>query len=208
MNVVLVGHKGYIGAFLYEHLKTNSGVERLRGYDVKDGNEHRGEHVTEIDQADIVIYLAGLSGRKQCLAQPEQHKFQENVVDIMTVGSKMKPGSLLIYASTASLYEGYGAFPADETALLNTHLFDEYTYSMYLREHQHGGVAVRDRYWFIAHATHGFGPYCHAPFRGAERRRGRVWRKPESRDSVESGFIGSIFEDYRESVDHTRKPHL
>jgi len=134
MNVVLVGHKGYIGAFLYDHLNTNSGVERLRGYDVKDGPENRGERIPEIGEADVVIYLAGLSGRKQCLAQPERHKFQENVVDIMTVGGKMKPGALLIYASTASLYEGYGAFPADETALLNTHLFDEYTYSMYLRE--------------------------------------------------------------------------
>lgn len=134
MNIVLVGHKGYIGSFLYQNLCYKTlGVE-IKGYDIKDGNEHRGEHISEIAQADIVIYLAGLSGRKQCLDQPEYHKFRENVVDIMTVGGSMKPGALLVYASTASLYEGYGANTADETVLLNLHLFDEYTYSMYLRE--------------------------------------------------------------------------
>ena len=46
----------------------------------------------------------------------------------------MKKGALLIYASTASLYEGYGLTQADETALLYTQLYDEYTNSMYLRE--------------------------------------------------------------------------
>ena len=132
MEILLVGHKGYIGAFLYNELHT-LGLS-ITGYDIKDGMESRGENIPNIPKYDIVIYLAGLSGRKQCLNQPETHKFNENVYDIMQVASNMKKGSLLIYASTASLYEGYGATNADETALLYTQLYDEYTYSMYLRE--------------------------------------------------------------------------
>lgn len=133
MDILLIGHKGYIGAFLYKEL--NATLEKpVVGFDVKDGIESRGEYVPEIGKYDIVIYLAGLSGRKQCLGQDETHKFNENVVDIMQVASQMKKGALLLYASTASLYEGYGATCADEKALLYTQLYDEYTYSMYLRE--------------------------------------------------------------------------
>ena len=133
MNIVIVGHKGYIGAFLYAKWAETPGI-CVKGYDLKDGEESRGANIREVADADIVIYLAGLSGRKQCLGQSENTKFRENVYDIMMVGSKMKPGALLVYASTGSLYEGFGTFPAEEDACLNTHLYDEYTYSMYLRE--------------------------------------------------------------------------
>ena len=132
-RILLIGHQGYIGAFLYTEMNATLGIP-VDGYDIKDGIESRGEYVPYIETYDTVIYLAGLSGRKQCLGQEETHKFTENVVDIMQVASRMKKGALLLYASTASLYEGYGATCADETALLYTQLYDEYTYSMYLRE--------------------------------------------------------------------------
>jgi nucleoside-diphosphate-sugar epimerase/SAM-dependent methyltransferase len=142
MDILLIGHKGYIGAFLYNELVQicgkvsyeNEGRSKITGYDEKDGIESRGEYIPAVESYDVVIYLAGLSGRKQCLEQPETRKFTENVVDIMQVSSRMKKGALLIYASTASLYEGYGGTRADENALLYTQLYDEYTYSMYLRE--------------------------------------------------------------------------
>jgi len=132
-KTLLIGHKGYIGAFLYDKLLTTLGIS-INGYDIKDGIESRGEEIRDIHTYDIVIYLAGLSGRKQCFQQPETHKFNENIMDIMQVASQMKKNALLVYASTASLYEGYGSTPADENALLYTQLYDEYTHSMYLRE--------------------------------------------------------------------------
>ena len=135
MRVLIVGNQGYIGSYLFKHLPQKSGLT-IVGYDTK-SMETPIDHasISDINASDIVIYLAGLSGRAQCLKQSESRKFNENVVDIMTVANQMKPGALLLYASTASLYEGYGNTKARETDILNTHLYDEYTYSMYLREH-------------------------------------------------------------------------
>ena len=57
MEILLVGHKGYIGAFLYNELHT-LGLS-ITGYDLKDGMESRGENIPNIPKYDIVIYLAG-----------------------------------------------------------------------------------------------------------------------------------------------------
>jgi len=134
MRVLIIGNQGYIGSFLFRELSKNANLVVL-GYDKKTMSEPL-EHasIEDISTADIVIYLAGLSGRLQCLNQPESRKFNENVVDIMSVSTHMKPGALLMYASTASLYEGSGLHPVKETDILQTQLYDEYTYSMYLRE--------------------------------------------------------------------------
>jgi len=123
MSIAIVGHKGYIGSFL------NSKLSPAGAYDHHDGD--REVFRESLSLYDVVIYLGGLSGRKSC---SDSASFRENVEDIMDVAARMKPGALLIYASTASLYEGFGAAAPDETAMLNTQLFDNYTYSMYLRE--------------------------------------------------------------------------
>ena len=157
MNIVIIGHKGYIGSFLLERLSfeyesspdnhpsptfvPHSGLVALSKTPNQDcqiiGHDPRisTENDNNIERADIVIYLAGLSGRKQCANRTPTYTFEGNVVDIMTVAGKMKKGALLVYASTASLYEGYGNTRAKETDILYTHLYDDYTRSMYLREH-------------------------------------------------------------------------
>ena len=123
MSIAIVGHKGYIGSYL--DLKLNAAGK----YDHNDGD--REVFRESLSLYDVVIYLGGLTGRKSC---SDSASFAENVEDIVDVATRMRPGSLLIYASTASLYEGFGASEPDESALLNTQLFDNYTYSMYLRE--------------------------------------------------------------------------
>jgi nucleoside-diphosphate-sugar epimerase len=133
MRILIIGSKGYIGSFLYENLSQTYDVE---GFDSKNGLEQRGQNIdgSIIKNADIVIYLAGLSGRKQCLDKSLEYTFNENVDDIMKVAYKMRENALLIYASTASLYEGYGINTPDEKSVLYTDLYDEYTKSMWLRE--------------------------------------------------------------------------
>ncbi len=122
--IAIVGHKGYIGSFLDLRLSASG------KYDHNEGDADVFHESLQL--YDIVIYLGGLSGRTAC--QRKNASFDENVRDIMNVAANMRPGALLIYASTASLYEGFGASEPDENALLNTQLFDNYTYSMYLRE--------------------------------------------------------------------------
>ncbi len=122
-SIAIVGHKGYIGSFLDIRLSPAG------KYDHNDGD--REVFLESVHLYDVVIYLGGLTGRKSC---SDRASFNENVEDVMDIAYHMKRGALLIYASTASLYEGFGASEPDETALLNTQLFDNYTYSMYLRE--------------------------------------------------------------------------
>jgi nucleoside-diphosphate-sugar epimerase/SAM-dependent methyltransferase len=134
MQVVIIGHKGYIGSYLYKNILKTIDAEVLP-YDSRAESARSGLYSDGLGTADVVIYLAGITGRKQCNAQCETTRFKGNVIDIMEVAHKMKNGALLIYASTASLYEGYGNTYASETDVLYTHLYDEYTKSMYLREH-------------------------------------------------------------------------
>ena len=131
-QLAIIGHKGYIGSFLYQQLSSDSNMI-VTGFDHKNGKHNKGEYV-DVSNQDVVIYLAGIAGRNGCSNQPATKTFHENVYDIMTVASKMKPGALMIYASTASLYEGYGTMMPDESSFLNVQLYDEYTQSMYLRE--------------------------------------------------------------------------
>ncbi len=121
-KIAIVGHNGYLGSFLSTRIENMAHIHR---------NNHQ-----DIDTYDIIIYLGGLSGRLKCNNNDTafSQSFDENVCDIMELANHMRPGALLIYASTASLYEGFGASEPSETAVLNTQLFDHYTYSMYLRE--------------------------------------------------------------------------
>lgn len=124
----IIGYKGYLGSYLHQEL-TGLYPDGIRGYD----RQHPPTD-EELAKHDIVIYLGGLSGRVRCNDQLPTENYRENVYDLMTTAGKMKPGALLIYASTASLYEGYGATNPDENAYLNVQLYDDYAYSMYLRE--------------------------------------------------------------------------
>lgn len=134
MKIVIIGHKGYVGSFLYNTLVSISADASVLGYDPRN-TAAAAENPETITTADVVIYLAGYTGRKLCSERSETSRFQGNVVEIMKIAHQMRTGALLIYASTASLYEGYGCTKATEGDLLYTHMYDEYTKSMYLREH-------------------------------------------------------------------------
>jgi len=137
LNILVIGYKGYIGSFLYENLKKreNDLSSIIQGYDRKTGSTLTSIPTdAQIQSADIVIYMAGITGRKQCAEKSPSYVFTENVDDIMKVAYKMKSNALLVYASTAALYEGCGKIAAKESYVMDTELFDEYTRSMYWRE--------------------------------------------------------------------------
>jgi nucleoside-diphosphate-sugar epimerase/SAM-dependent methyltransferase len=134
LNILIIGHKGYIGSYIYDFIKHNSQGIQLDGADKIDGEEFIGKNIQTINQYDIVIYLGGLTGRNVCADKTVDELFDGNVVDIMTVSENMKQGSLLIYASTAGLYEGFGHTEGKEDDMLYTDLFDKYVQSMYWRE--------------------------------------------------------------------------
>ena len=123
----IIGHRGYIGSFLCDELSANLNIA------TPDNSTKRGRDVY-VSDSDVVIYLGGISGHQPCAKLTEREAFDANVGDIMAVASKMKRGALLIYSSTAALYEGHGMSEPGEDALLNEQLFDRYMSSMYNRE--------------------------------------------------------------------------
>lgn len=126
VKVSIIGHSGYLGSFLCKELVSN-----------QDKNIHtpleRGK-LADVEDSDIVIYLDGIIGHQNCNNHTEREVFDANIGDIMEVASKMKRDALLLYSSTAALYEGYGMSEPSETAILHEQLFDRYMSSMYNRE--------------------------------------------------------------------------
>lgn len=123
MSIFVIGHRGYIGAFLCSEI---SGVKTPVG-------EQRGRDA-DVGSADVVIYLGGIVGHQLCAKYSEREVFDANVGDIMRVAAKMRAGALLIYSSTAALYEGHGMTEPKEDTILHEQLFDRYMLSMYHRE--------------------------------------------------------------------------
>jgi len=127
-KVVIIGHRGYIGSYLCKTFAEKS------PFDVSVPlNNERGRDA-DVANFDVVIYLGGIVGHQLCAEKTEREVFDENVGDIMAVAAKMKRGALLIYSSTAALYEGHGMSEPQETVLLHEQLFDRYMASMYNRE--------------------------------------------------------------------------
>ena len=124
-QIFIVGHRGYIGSALCQSLKS---------YEVKTPEGGQRGRDADVGQADVVIYLGGIVGHQMCASLSEREVFDANVGDIMSVAAKMKSGALLIYSSTAALYEGHGLSEAKESANLHEQLFDRYARSMFCRE--------------------------------------------------------------------------
>jgi len=96
-------------------------------------SDKRGKDA-DVSDSDVVIYLGGIVGHQRCEQLTCREVFDANVGDIMSLAANMKPGALLIYSSTAALYEGFGMSEPREDSLLNEQLFDQYMNSMYNRE--------------------------------------------------------------------------
>jgi len=126
-KITIIGHKGYIGSFLCKEF-VNMNMNIATPLD-----SQRGKDV-DVSDSDVVIYFGGISGHQRCAILTEREVFDANVGDIMAVASNMQRGALLIYASTAALYEGHGMSEPGEDALLHEQLFDKYMASMYNRE--------------------------------------------------------------------------
>ena len=126
-KITVIGHKGYIGSFLCKEFSLSNAQLHTPL------NNQRGRD-TDVSESDVVIYLGGIVGHQLCAEKTEREVFDENVGDIMEVASNMKRDALLIYSSTAALYEGYGMSEPDENVLLHEQLFDRYMSSMYNRE--------------------------------------------------------------------------
>src|SRR5436853_3715887 len=117
MNILVTGHRGYIGSALVEILCVTSLVKNVVGYDSLDGNDilDYDNLIKFMNNIDIVIHLAALSTVSGCnynpdIAEKKNGKGTKNFVDAMKVcGCKN-----IIYASTSSIYGNSEILPYTE----------------------------------------------------------------------------------------------
>jgi len=130
MKIAIVGGSGYIGSFLYTELIKQHDIY-IDKYDIKLSPRMKGRDL-DVSKYNVVIYLAGLTGRASCAQEIWGNIYNENVTDIIQLGRKMNKDQLLIYASTAGILEG--SSDACEECNINVDLLDSYTLSMFERE--------------------------------------------------------------------------
>jgi len=145
-RVVIIGAAGYVGSGISDALRRSYAIQGFdrnpRATQFADVVRAHGRDVPQatVDQADVVIYLGGFTGRVRCEAHSEEEVTQENVHDVVDFALRMKPSQLLLFASTSAIGEGFGAdglFTEEDTPQVA--LFDAYTRSMHRRE-----VAMRE----------------------------------------------------------------
>ncbi|OUW58141.1 MAG: hypothetical protein CBD57_03165 [Candidatus Pelagibacter sp. TMED197] len=98
MNILLTGGDGFIGQNLYKHLTKKHNViniDKISGYDLLTCDLHYN--------ADVVIHLAGLSGVRDSLDNPEEY-WKQNVI----AGQRLFDffaDTKILYASSSTAWE-------------------------------------------------------------------------------------------------------
>lgn len=123
--IAIIGSTGYIGSILSSYLSNHYVVHGFHSKNIQD---------LRVEDYDVVVYLTGLTRRYYCLGRDQESVNEINVEKLVEFAKGMRPDQLLIYASSASIAEGYVEVPMKEDDPVFHDLFDSYTVSMYKRE--------------------------------------------------------------------------
>ena len=140
-TIGLIGSCGYLGSIIYEKLKLNKNYN-IVCYDRSNINvfpEHiqkssKDITVDEINQCDIIIYLAGCCKKNICDTITYEELYKINVNELVNIVKNMNSNQLCIYASTAAIYSNNESIISSETDSINSKIFNNYELSMYERE--------------------------------------------------------------------------
>ena len=115
MQVLVVGGCGYIGSSVVQKLK-NEHNNLVSVVDLIDGDGRRYQDLTpdEICEFDVVVWLAGHSSVSKAISDPVG-ALRNNLVDLYEFGRKLSAEQVMIYASSASVYNRPDASLAFET---------------------------------------------------------------------------------------------
>jgi nucleoside-diphosphate-sugar epimerase len=99
MDILLTGHKGYIGTQLMAEL---SNKHRVVGIDKKEGQDLLYCEFPNM-QFDLIIHLAGLSGVRESIIDPAAYWM--NNIEASRRLFERYPNTRILYASSSSAYE-------------------------------------------------------------------------------------------------------
>ena len=99
MNILITGHKGYIGSRLFKELSlshTVTGIDKVEGDDLLFCEFPKQEF-------DAIIHLAGLSGVRESIKDPSAYWM--NNIEASRRLFEAYPDTRILYASSSSAYE-------------------------------------------------------------------------------------------------------
>jgi len=150
-TVAIIGYSGYIGSMLQSSLVEEgyrvTGFAR-HSYAIANTSASLTTRLvaalddTEYLQSfDAVIYLGGVTSRREATALSEAELHERNVLPILSIASRMNRRQVLLFASTAAISDGLGADAASEDEAVDRSRLDAYALSYYRRELQLNKVA-------------------------------------------------------------------
>ena len=106
MKILITGHKGFIGSYVYNHLKYDAGYgELVEGLDFPDDiGDFKGPEGMFAKHYDIVIHLAAFAALRDSIENPDKF-WENNVVKSQPIFDYCrKNNTRLLYASSAGAY--------------------------------------------------------------------------------------------------------
>lgn len=100
INILITGHKGFIGTELTKRLDKKYDV---LGLDIKDGDDILTCDLPHPDVVDMVIHLAGIGGVRESLADPKKY-WDTNVEGTKRI-LNYYPNARVLVAGSSSQYE-------------------------------------------------------------------------------------------------------
>ena len=99
MNILLTGHRGFIGSRLLNALNLN---HKVTGIDLVDGDDLLTCELPNVD-FDLIIHLAGRSGVRESIKDPSAYWM--NNIEASRRLFEAYPDTRILYASSSSAYE-------------------------------------------------------------------------------------------------------
>lgn len=139
-RIAILGSCGYVGTMVFDGLKD---FYEIDCYDIADSDVYPA-HIKkssteltqeEIDSYDIFIYVAGLSRKEDCEKSDWKTVYERNVLDVLSIPSRMRENQVFFYSSTGSLYSSKGSERlCEESDSIDETDFQQYERSMLQRE--------------------------------------------------------------------------
>lgn len=109
LNILITGHRGYIGSALTRYLQQQSVVNKVVGYDLVEGDDimdlDKLTSVMKRENITVVIHLAAQSSVTSCNDNPElANKINGTGTNNVLMAMKNSGCDNIIYASTSSVY--------------------------------------------------------------------------------------------------------
>jgi len=104
MNIVLTGHKGFIGSHYYNLIKKDNQVS---AYDLLDGQDLCNENLVKtLPDCDVLVHMAATNGTKLFYEKPTEVSFNNTIPTFNLVKRYINTKTKFVFISTCEIFNG------------------------------------------------------------------------------------------------------